>query len=139
MRACVQLGLLCLSVLISSLYGEEIDQDNSMGDPLNFDMEDFPQFQVAENEQEQNLLSHDSDIFPVNLRVKRNDKGKRRKGKKRRPGAFGPIALMPPPTPVTRQTDNTKQKQPVNKRKKNKPGIFGLLGRAATQSPASSA
>nr|XP_055057921.1 uncharacterized protein si:ch211-106h4.12 isoform X2 [Misgurnus anguillicaudatus] len=123
MRACVQLGLLFLSVLISSIYGKETDQKSSKEIPINFDMEDLSQFQVAENEQERNLLSHDSDIFPVNLRVKRNDKGKKRK----------------PTTRVTRQTDNTKQKQPVNNRRKPRPGMFGLLGRAGTQSSVSSA
>ncbi|XP_065132577.1 uncharacterized protein [Paramisgurnus dabryanus] len=110
MRACVQLGLLFLSVLISSLYGEEIDQDNSMEDQLTFDMEDFHQFQVAENDQERNLLSHDSDIIPVNLRVKRQDNGKRRKGKKPRPEMVNPgkYSLLgvgaPPKSPVPSAT-----------------------------------
>ncbi|XP_073730797.1 uncharacterized protein [Misgurnus anguillicaudatus] len=139
MRACVQIGLLFLSVLISSIYGEETDQETSMEGPVFFDMEDLSQFQVAENEQERNLLSHDSDIFPVNLRVKRNDKGKKRKVKKPRPGTFSTLAFSLPTTRVTRQTDNTKQKQPVNNRRKPRPGMFGLLGRAGTQSSVSSA
>ncbi|KAI7809731.1 hypothetical protein IRJ41_016338, partial [Triplophysa rosa] len=103
-RASVQLGLLCLSLFISSLDGEEIDSENSMAMPVNMDedMEDFPQFQVAENEQERNLLSHDSDIIPVTTRVKRQtDNTGERQRKKPKPGMFSVLAKVPSQVPAS--------------------------------------
>lgn len=46
----MQLGLLCLSLFISSLDGEEIDSETSMQLPITMDedMDDFPRFLVSD-------------------------------------------------------------------------------------------
>ncbi|XP_050978040.1 uncharacterized protein si:ch211-106h4.12 isoform X3 [Labeo rohita] len=44
MKSTVQIGLLCLSLLISSLCGEEVD--GSMETPLSFDEPDLEQFEM---------------------------------------------------------------------------------------------
>ncbi|XP_056598608.1 uncharacterized protein si:ch211-106h4.12 [Triplophysa dalaica] len=137
MRACVQLGLLFLSLFISSLDGEEIDSEISMQVPPNMDedMDDFPRFQVAENEQERNLLSHNSDIILANFRVKRQDNGKKPKRKKTRPGSSSALESMTVATPrVRRQTGNNGKRKP----KGPKPGMFSILAKLPSQDPASS-
>ncbi|XP_009296869.1 uncharacterized protein si:ch211-106h4.12 isoform X2 [Danio rerio] len=93
MKVCVELGLLCLSLLISSLHGEEIDTESSKQMPPNLDEEDIPQLQMyrvrrqteEKNEEKSVASSQRSD---VNLRVKRQEKNKNNKRKKPRPAQF---------------------------------------------------
>ncbi len=49
MKSSVQLGLLCLSLLIFSLHGEEeVETDTSMQMPMNFDEPELHQFEVRD-------------------------------------------------------------------------------------------
>ncbi|XP_056323036.1 uncharacterized protein si:ch211-106h4.12 isoform X2 [Danio aesculapii] len=102
MKVCEQLGLLCLSLLICSLHGEEIDGGESMDTPVMFDEEDIPQLQMyrvrrqteEENaEQTEVAMQKRSDI---NLRVKRQEKIKNNKRKKPRPGQFSLLGSSRP-------------------------------------------
>lgn len=48
MKSSVQLGLLCLSLLIFSLHGEEAETDTSMQNPIFFDEPELHQSEVRD-------------------------------------------------------------------------------------------
>ncbi len=48
MKSSVQLGLLCLSLFISCLHGEEVDADASLEFAINFDEPELHQFEVRD-------------------------------------------------------------------------------------------
>ncbi|KAG1969770.1 hypothetical protein F2P79_001653 [Pimephales promelas] len=115
MKGSMQLGLLCFSLLISSLHGE-VETDNSMQSPVNFEEPDLYQpemnrvrRQTVFTEKEDStkkefvvpssvnrrlgastLLEADSEVY----RTKRQNKGKD-KPKKRRPGFNSLLGIQP--------------------------------------------
>ncbi|XP_051552909.1 uncharacterized protein si:ch211-106h4.12 [Myxocyprinus asiaticus] len=152
MRGWMQLGLFCLSLLISSLHGEQTDKESSIEQPPNFtfEQEDLHQYEVSENELEPNHLSHDYDIMPVihrvrqqsvsaekefnakkevfsplsSIRTKRQENAKvARRKRPPRIGGLTPLGDSGVPQPPRAKRQNNDRKQ----RKKPKPGKFSIL------------
>ncbi|XP_039533225.1 uncharacterized protein si:ch211-106h4.12 isoform X2 [Pimephales promelas] len=99
MKGSMQLGLLCFSLLISSLHGE-VETDNSMQSPVNFEEPDLYQPEMN-RVRRQTVFTEKEDstkkefVVPSSVyRTKRQNKGKD-KPKKRRPGFNSLLGIQP--------------------------------------------
>ncbi|XP_056323028.1 uncharacterized protein si:ch211-106h4.12 isoform X1 [Danio aesculapii] len=124
MKVCEQLGLLCLSLLICSLHGEEIDGGESMDTPVMFDEEDIPQLQMYRVRRQ----TEEENAEQTEVAMQKREKGKTGKPKRPRSGYLSVLRDNGGPESDINLRVKRQEKIKNNKRKKPRPGQFSLLG-----------
>ncbi|XP_058607630.1 uncharacterized protein si:ch211-106h4.12 [Onychostoma macrolepis] len=123
MRSSVQLGLLCLSLLISSLHGEE-EEDKSMEYPLHFDEPELHQFEMYRVRRQ--TVSTEKENPVKTVAVVQPSENRKTKRKRPRPGGLTPLGDSADPTIHIYHRTKRQEKSRNNKRKK-RPGSQSLL------------
>ncbi|XP_050978031.1 uncharacterized protein si:ch211-106h4.12 isoform X2 [Labeo rohita] len=123
MKSTVQIGLLCLSLLISSLCGEEVD--GSMETPLSFDEPDLEQFEMYRVRQQAVSTKENTAKTVAAVPSSGNSKIKR---KWPRPGHLTPLGDSGNPMVYVHHRTKRQEKS-KNKKRKNRPGSQSLLAK----------
>ncbi|KAL1280454.1 hypothetical protein QQF64_015054 [Cirrhinus molitorella] len=128
MKSSVQLGLLCLSLFVSSLHGEEVvEADTSMANPINFDEPDLEQFEM--NRVRRQIVSTAENTAKTVAPVPSSENSKK-KGKWIRPGVLSVLGRLGNPTAVVDETHiyhRTKRQEKSRNNKRKRPGSHSIL------------
>ncbi|XP_009296868.1 uncharacterized protein si:ch211-106h4.12 isoform X1 [Danio rerio] len=123
MKVCVELGLLCLSLLISSLHGEEIDTESSKQMPPNLDEEDIPQLQMYRVRRQTEEKNEEKSVASS-----QRENSKHVYQKTPQSGQFSILRDNGGPKSDVNLRVKRQEKNKNNKRKKPRPAQFSLLG-----------
>ncbi|KAK7159298.1 hypothetical protein R3I94_005586 [Phoxinus phoxinus] len=131
MKGSVQLGLLCLSLLISSLHGE-VETDSSKDLSLHFEEPDLHQPEMS-RVRRQTVSTEKEDSAKKEVVVPSSEDGKIKRGQRPRPGAF---TLLEGDKYSELKVYRTKrQSKSKNKPRKRPPGFNSLLAKGPPQLP----
>lgn len=124
MKSSVQLGLLCLSLFISCLHGEEVDADASMEFPINFDEPELHQFEMYRVRQQ--TVATEKENPAKTVAVAQPSENSKTKRKKPRPGSLSPLGdgaeAMNHIYSRTKRQDKSRNNKP-----KKRPGSYSIL------------
>ncbi|XP_016309992.1 uncharacterized protein LOC107664062 [Sinocyclocheilus anshuiensis] len=125
MKSSVQLGLLCLSLLISSLHGEEeVETDSSMHIPIKFDEPDLHQFEMYRVRRQ--TVSTEKENTAKTVAVVPPSENSKTKRKRPRPGGLTPLGDSGDPTSQDKNRNNKQKKRPGSQSLLAISGVFQL-------------
>ncbi|KAK9979306.1 hypothetical protein ABG768_012742 [Culter alburnus] len=132
MKGSVQLGLLCLSLLISSLHGE-VETDHSMESPLMFEEPDLHQPEMY-RVRRQTVSTEKEDTAKTEVVVTSSAKDKYMGRKRPHPGAFTLLGNSKD-SEVKLYRTKRQSKSKGKKKGTHRPGRYSLLAMGSPKIP----